>query len=173
VASGATPDSLWLSARGNDLLHLPTVDLVLFGEEPLRQWSTWTVQAGNVVGEHSLLRSLRRFGVDIAERARPELVGRIRWLWAHGVTGQQHQEFVGVDECERRPCADERTDGTVVQAMGQIGADRCDDAHAHAPLGQRWYSLVPAAGVEDTIDAAQMRPSTVNGIRRAVVPDSP
>jgi hypothetical protein len=60
-----------------------------------------------------------------------------------------HQQFVCADQRHGGPGADQGTDGAVSHAVCQVGADGGHDADAEAPLGQRWYRLVPAVGVED------------------------
>lgn len=60
------------------------------------------------------------------------------------------------------------------QAMRQVGTKRRHDASTEAPGSQAWYARwLRRLALRMTIDAAQMRPSTVNGTSLAVAPDSP
>jgi hypothetical protein len=58
----------------------------------------------------------------------------------------------------------------VVQAVGQVGTDDGQDGDGQASHGQAWYRR-PAS--RTTIEAAQIKRSTVNGSRWAVRPVSP
>ena len=62
---------------------------------------------------------------------------------------EHHEQFVRANQGQSGPCADQRTDGAVSQAVSQVGADRRDDRYAEAPCGQAWYAQAAAAGVED------------------------
>jgi hypothetical protein len=50
---------------------------------------------------------------------------------------------------QRWPGADQRADGSVAEAVGEVGADGGGDAGAQAPACQGWCGVAAAAGVED------------------------
>jgi hypothetical protein len=71
---------------------------------------------------------------------------------------QGHEEFEGASQSEGGPGADQCADGSVTQAMGQVGADGGGDAGAQAPARQWWHRLVAPAGVQDEHAGRQNQP---------------
>ena len=62
---GQVPLSFWMGCRRYDALHLPSIDAMLFGEEPLRYGPAWPIQTGDVIGKNRLFHGAYRFGANL------------------------------------------------------------------------------------------------------------
>jgi hypothetical protein len=82
---------------------------------------------------------------------------------------ESHEKLKRADQCQSRPRADE----AVAQAVRQVGADRGHNASGQATQRHAWTRWFRRLASKATMLAAHMRPSTVNGSRRAVKPVSP
>ena len=80
-------------------------------------------------------------------------------LWSVWLGSDEgHEQFEGSGQGQGGPGADQRTDGAVAEAVGQVGADGGRNAGAQAPACQGWYGVVAAAGVEDEHAGRQDEP---------------
>src|ERR1700680_4326882 len=71
---------------------------------------------------------------------------------------QGHEEFEGAGECQRRPGADQGTDGTMAETVRQVGTDGGDYPGTEAPARQRWCRVVRATGGEEEHALGQDEP---------------